>query len=85
MNLTQFSDCALDCVFAICKRTIYRWAKEYCGIVPEGKCILTDKECDTFLHRVKKLENIVVILGSTEKVELQTKVSRNKEEMKEIM
>lgn len=48
--------------YGVCKRTIYRWAKKYCGIVPGEKRALTVKECDMLLHRVKKLENIVAIL-----------------------
>lgn len=48
--------------YGVCKRTIYRWAKKYCGIVPGEKRALTAKECDMLLHRVKKLENIVAIL-----------------------
>ncbi len=48
--------------YEICARTIYRWAKKYCGIVPGEKRALTVKECDMLLHQVKKLENIVAIL-----------------------
>lgn len=46
----------------VCERTIYRWAKKHCGIVPEEKCTFTVKECDMLLRRVEKLENIVSIL-----------------------
>lgn len=48
--------------YGVCKRTIYRWAKEYRDIVPNEKRTLTAKEYDMFLRRVEKLENIVVIL-----------------------
>lgn len=48
--------------YGVCERTIYRWAKKYCGIVPGEKRTLTVKECDMLLHRVEKLENIVAIL-----------------------
>lgn len=48
--------------YGVCERTIYRWAKKYCSIVPEGKRILAVKEYDMLLRRVKKLEDIVAIL-----------------------
>lgn len=48
--------------YGVCERTIYRWAKKYCGIVPGEKRTLTVKECDMLLRRVEKLENIVAIL-----------------------
>lgn len=48
--------------YGVCKCTIYRWAKKYCGIVPGEKRTLTVKECDMLLRRVEKLENIVAIL-----------------------
>ena len=48
--------------YEICARTVYRWAKKYCSIVPGEKRTLTVKECDMLLHRVEKLENIVAIL-----------------------
>ena len=48
--------------YGVCERTIYHWAKKYCGIVPGEKRTLTVKECDILLRRVGKLENIVVIL-----------------------
>lgn len=48
--------------YGVCERTIYRWAKKYCGIVPGEKRTLTVKERDMLLHRVEKLENIVTIL-----------------------
>jgi len=47
--------------YGVCERTIYRWAKKYCVIVPGEKRTLTVKECDMLLHRVEKLENIVAI------------------------
>lgn len=52
----------LSAEYGVCERTIYRWAKTYCGIVPEEKRTLTVKEYDMLLHRVEKLENIVAIL-----------------------
>ena len=48
--------------YGVCKRTIYRWAKEYRNIVPNEKRTLTTKEYDMLLRRVEKLENIVAIL-----------------------
>ena len=42
--------------YGVCERTIYRWAKKYCVIVPGEKRTLTVKECDMLLHRVEKLE-----------------------------
>lgn len=48
--------------YGVCERTIYRWVKKYCGIVPGEKRTLTVKECDILLRRVEKLENIVAIL-----------------------
>ena len=52
----------LSAEYGVCERTIYRWVKTYCGIVPEEKRTLTVKEYDMLLHRVEKLENIVAIL-----------------------
>ena len=48
--------------YGVCERTIYRWAKKYCGIIPGEKRTLTVKECDMLLRRVEKLENTVTIL-----------------------
>jgi len=52
----------LSAEYGVCKRTIYRWAKEYRDIVPNEKRTLTTKEYDMLLRRVEKLENIVAIL-----------------------
>lgn len=52
----------LSAEYGVCKRTIYRWAKEYRNIVPNEKRTLTTKEYDMLLRRVEKLENIVAIL-----------------------
>lgn len=57
---TSIQDLSKKC--GVCERTIYRWAKKYCGIVPEGKRTLTVKGYDMLLRRVEKLENIVAIL-----------------------
>ena len=46
----------------VCARTIYRWAKIYCPVVPDEKRTYTVKEYDALLRRVAKLENMVAIL-----------------------
>lgn len=48
--------------YGVCERATYRWAKKYCGIVPEEKHTLTVKEYDMPLRWVEKLENIIAIL-----------------------
>ncbi len=48
--------------YGVCKRTIYRWAKIYCPVIPDEKCTLTMKEYDVLLRRVAKLENVVAVL-----------------------
>ena len=41
--------------YGVSERTIYRWAKKYCGIVPGEKHTITVKECDMLLRRVENL------------------------------
>ena len=48
--------------YGVCARTIYRWAKIYCPVVPDEKRTYTVKEYDALLRRVAKLENMVAIL-----------------------
>lgn len=48
--------------YGVCARTICRWARTYCPVVPDEKRTCTVKEFDALLRRVAKLENMVAVL-----------------------
>ncbi len=52
----------LSSKYGVSQRTIYRWAKIYQAVNPNGREALTAKEYDMLMRRVTKLESIISIL-----------------------